>query len=239
MIELSPLPGGRSVAERTGLRERGGHMVGRFRCLIVLQVAPFTRRSRSLEDIVHVARSAVHGGVLAGQWELRRGRVIEFGSLPLRGRVTQRAVLREACRCVIRSRCFLEVRKMAPFTRHRRSAEHVVNVAGGANHRSVFSCELEPGRRVIEFRSLPLRRRVTRFTSLREAGGDVIDALCGLVIVQMAGNAARRQTGEFIVHVAGSAGHRCVFARQCELCRGVIERGPLPLRRGVAGFTVL
>lgn len=199
----------------------------------------FAGGCRTLKHIVHVAGCTRDRRMLARQRELRRGGVIEGCSLPLRGCVAQGATLREARGYVIRVRRLLEVWKVAAFTGHGCSLEHVVHMAGRADYRRVFPRKREPRGCVIKLRTLPLRRRVTCFAGLWESGGDVVDALCRLVIVQMAGDAARRKPGELVVDVTGGARHRRVFPREREFRRSVIECRTLPLSCGVAGFAVL
>jgi len=100
----------------------------------------------------------------------------------------------------------------------------------------MFPGERELRRIVIEDRARPLRRRMARFASLREASRRVVWIGRLLEVRQMARRTSSAESGVFPADVAGGAGNRRVFAGQWEFRGVVVERGSGPLRGGVARF---
>ncbi len=109
---------------------------------------------------------------------------------------------------------------------------------------SACGLRVRPGQReagpvVIERGSLPLRRRVACGAVLREAGGRVIGIGRLLIIGQVAGNTGGGKAPVEARRMTLSACSLRVRAGQREAGPVVIERGPFPLRRGVARGAVL
>ena len=130
MVEQSALPLRGGVTQGAVRWEAGRDVVGIVgRLVVVDHVASRADGWRAFVDVVDVAGSAGHGGVEAGQRELRRRIVVEHGAVPLGGGVAQRAVLREAGRDVVRIRSGVVARQVAAVARVRRSFEHIVDVA--------------------------------------------------------------------------------------------------------------
>jgi hypothetical protein len=101
----------------------------------------------------------------SGQWEFRRGVVIEFATLPLRGGVAGLTRGGESRRPVVGVHRRIERRHVAPVAGLRRTGEYITNVALLAGHGGVLACEGELGRRVVVERTTrPLRSVVTGFT---------------------------------------------------------------------------
>ena len=87
---------------------------------------------------------------------------------------------------------------------------------------------------VIKDCPLPLKRRVTERTVLRQPGRVMVWARrCG-VVGQMASHACRSKPCKLSIHVTCRAGDRNVSAHQRELRGGVIERCRSPRHVGVA-----
>ena len=98
--------------------------------------------------------------VSPGQRELRLCGVVERRALPIRRCMAQAAVLREACRDVVRIGRAVEICQMAGDASGRESGEHVVFVTLGTR----CDTDVSSGQRklrpcgVIERRALPIRR---------------------------------------------------------------------------------
>ena len=95
VIELRALPLCGGVADRAILRELARHVLRIGRVLEIGQMAPHALRRSAGEDSVDVALRALHRSVGPGQRELGEHAVVEFGPLPLHGRMTDRAILGE------------------------------------------------------------------------------------------------------------------------------------------------
>ena len=72
--------------------------------------------------------------------------------------MTQAAVLRKACRRVIRAGCAIEIRQVAGGTGHRESGIHIVFVALGTGSTDMSSRQREWRTGVVERSALPIRR---------------------------------------------------------------------------------
>ena len=147
--------------------------------------------------------------------------------------MAQAAVLREACRDVIRIGRAVEICQMARYTRGRESVKHVVFVALLTSDIDVGAGQREGRIAVIERRALPSRACVTNAAVLRETCRYVVWIGRAVEIRQMARDASSRESGEHVVFV--TLGTRCdadVSSGQRKLrpCR-VIERRALPIRR--------
>jgi len=96
VIERRARPISGAVAQRAILREAGLHVVRIRSALIVLQVARGAGGGQTFEDAAGVALTTSCGGMFACQRERSLGGVIEHGSVPICGAVTELAILREA-----------------------------------------------------------------------------------------------------------------------------------------------
>ena len=235
MVESGRLPRGGVVAGVACLREPGRHMVRICRFGEVGHVAAGALRRERREVIVHVAQSALHLDVRAGQRESGLG-VIEDGVQPVSGRVADLAVRWETCRDVIRIGRLLEVRHMAARARQGPVLEVAIDVAECARRCHVRSGQGERGLRVVEGRRLPDRSGVAERTICREARRHVIRAVSLLEVCHMAAGALRRDRSEIVVQVALRALHLYVRAGQREHRLRVVERRGRPGRGHVADF---
>src|SRR5579872_2587310 len=102
-----------------------------------------------------MALGALQRGVETGEWE-SRGRMIERRAGPVRGRVTQRAVLRETGRRVRRIVCAVVVGLVAADACTAGEAEVVIDVTLVALQCRVESSEREARGRMIKRRSRPV-----------------------------------------------------------------------------------
>ena len=105
-------PGCRTVAYVALLWESGRNVVRTVRALEILQVATHAGRVGDVVVRIGVALATLQSGVSARQ-RPSSGRVIEGRSVPVRGRMANLALLREASRRVIGIVCALEVFQMA------------------------------------------------------------------------------------------------------------------------------
>lgn len=95
VVERGWAPRGRVVAHVTLLRESDRNMVWIFRVLKIRQVTTDARRIADVVVAVDVALAALHARVRTGQWPTGR-RVIEGRGIPVRGGVTDLALLRKS-----------------------------------------------------------------------------------------------------------------------------------------------
>lgn len=172
--------------------------------------------------------------------ELRRGVVIEGRAFPLRGRMTDAAILRESGGHVIRVFAVIEVGQVATDARCRQSGKYVVFVAVGASQRNVRPCERElRSGAVIERRALPLNCRMADTAILRESGRQVIRVSRAVKVLQMAALACSRRRGKrHPVEVTLSARDRGVGSGQRKLAQVVIEPCVLPAGSCVASGAI-
>ena len=138
--------------------------------------------------------------------------MVEYRSQPLGRVVTRLAGLREAGSDVVGSRGLLVIRQVAGHTGGRQGRILTVDVARRAGDCRVLARQRKFRRVVIERRSQPLRRVVTRLASLRETGRHVVRRIRLLEIRQVAGHTGGRQSGVLAIDVAGRAGHGRMFA---------------------------
>lgn len=113
------------------------------------------------------------------------GAVIEFGSLPLHGRVAGRASLSEAGAGMIGVGGFVEVIHVAGSTSLGGSRIFVVAVAFLAAGSRMGSRQGESTYRMIELRAAPFDRLMARGAVHREPAADVIGIFGARVIVQV------------------------------------------------------
>jgi len=117
-------------------------VVGIDRATEVVVVAADARSIQSNELTAHVAGLAVERHMRAGQGELCLV-VLESGSDPGRGRVTERAVVRKTGRKVIRRRCLGEIIQVAAHACGVEPGELSSDVTGFATDRDVGSGQRE------------------------------------------------------------------------------------------------
>ena len=157
--------------------------------LEVLQVAADAlRRCVSGVVAVDVALRTATVRVRTGQRETGL-RVIELRARPLRGRVAERAVLRESGRHVVRILGALEILQVAADALRRRPGVLPVDVALA---QATLVCAPVSGNRVFEWSKVapcPLHRRVAQRAVLREAGRHVIRIRGALEVLQVAADA--------------------------------------------------
>ncbi len=101
MIERGALPCRRRMADRTIGRETCLSMIGVGRAVVIGLMASHASGRRTRELVVGVALRARQGGVDSGERKVRLA-VIECGALPARRCVTDRAVLWETRRHMVR-----------------------------------------------------------------------------------------------------------------------------------------
>ena len=134
-------------------------------------------------------------------------------------------------------RCLI-VREMARGACSRQPCEFPADVATGAGGCRMFSSQRELGGAVIEHGAFPLRRRMTRFAGLREAGIFVVWVRGRVELRLVTVHARGRRAGELSVLVTGCAFHAGVFSGQGEAGQTVIELRSRPLCRRVTGLTL-
>jgi hypothetical protein len=175
------------VAKRAVLREPGRRVVRIVRALIIFQVAGITSRGEALINAASVALHAGNRDVRTGQRERGLRCVIERRTSPIRGRVTQRAILRESRGRMIRIVGALVIFQMAGIACR---AQPFVNAAGMAlcaGGRDVFAGQREGSLgRVIEDRAGPIRGGVAKRTILRKPRRGMRRIIGALVILHMA-----------------------------------------------------
>ncbi len=129
---------------------------------------------------------------------------------------------------------------MAAITHRRQRCVLAARMALDTSHRDVRAGKRKFRVVVIEARAAPVRGGVANLAILREARGDVIGIVRGLVFLQVAVIAGRAQGGVLPVAVALNAGSGDVRAGQRELgLRGVVKRCASPVNRGVAERAIL
>ena len=164
--------------------------------------------------------------------------VIESGSDPSRSGVAGLAGGREGCGRVVRVRRALVFRAVTRIAVRRCIGVVAVQVAIRAGHADVGARQREPGRVVIERGPLPSGCVVADVALLRKTSLSVIRIRRAGEIRQVTGDAARAQTSELSVDVAGGAGDAHMGAGQRERGSAVVKAGTQPSRRGVARRTV-
>jgi len=210
VIEDCRLPGGRVVANLTGLRKTQAHVIGILGAVEIRQVAGDATRNRNLVVVVDVAGGAGCRRVRARQRERSLGVVKRRRSPGIDGMAIL-AGLREACAHVVGILGILEKRQVAGDACRTGQIVVVVGVAIGAGPRRirVASGQEEPCQRVIELRIEPIVRRVALFASSGKRGhARVFRIRCAIEILHMARQAVRGHGLELTVgriFVAGIA----------------------------------
>ncbi len=192
----------------------------------------------ALEDAVGVATGACHREVRAGERKLGRV-VVEAGAGPCGGGVTGRAGGDESRRGVRRVGGLVEIGLMAGDAGGRLPLEDTVAVAAGAGDGLVRTGERKLRGGVVEAGAGPCGGGVTG-----RAGGDEsrrgVRRVGGLVEVRLvAGDARGRLALEDAVAVTAGAGNGLVRTGERKQRGGVVERGALPRRGGVAAGTLV
>ena len=228
------------VAELAILRESGGRVGRIIRALVVLQMTGIACRGQALIDAVRVALETSQRGMGAGQREGGLGRVIEDGSGPIRGRVTQLAILRETGGRVGRIIRALVVLQMTGIARGVERRILTIGMALDAGYARVGAGKREPGVVVIEARRRPGRGGVADLAILREPGRHVIRVHGGLIILGVTARTRHVQAGVDSARMALQARDGDVRPGQGEfsLCR-VIEDGAGPVRGRMAERAIL
>ena len=161
---------------------------------VIRQVAALAGRRRVGKLPSRVALGATDADVRAGQGEGREGVVIECHACPRSGRVTHRAVLREARRNVIGILRAREIFGMAAEANSRRARELISQMALRACQSGVHARQREArDLGVIEARVLPDVHVVAVFASLGKLGGHVVEGGGGLIILKVAVDALRAE----------------------------------------------
>lgn len=142
--------------------------------------------------------------------------MIEGAPLPLRCGVTRVTGGRESRRRVIRIGGLLELGQVATGTLLRRGGEIGSNVALRARHRAMRASQRERGLVMGEDYLLPLDRRMAQLAGGRLPRSRVV-WICRLVeILHVTATTARRYSPVLAAHMAGSASHRAMRAREFE-----------------------
>ena len=196
-------------------RRKARRLVIRVRRVVILgDMAGHATCAQPHERVVDVAARTGHGDVRAGERE-SRFRVIEPRAKPLRRRVAERAIRREACGDVVRVGGLLESGQVAGGTSHRRACEPPTDVATRTGHVDVRSREREPGKGiVVKLRAQPTGRCMTGLAGGWEACGDVVGVSGLLESGQVAGGAVHRHACEPPADVATRTGHADVCSRK-------------------------
>jgi hypothetical protein len=147
-------PGRRTVAHVALLREPGRRVVWVVRVLKILQMAADAGRVCNVVVRIGVTLAALQSGVSARQWPSGR-RVIERCRIPVRGRMADLALLREAGRRVVRVVRVLKILQMAADASRAAQVVISVRVALRTRHADMRSSERETSLGVIESCRLP------------------------------------------------------------------------------------
>ena len=151
--------------------------------------------------------------------------VIEIRTYPLDCAVANRAVLGEACRCVIRVFAADIISGVAGHAGRAERGELVVYMARLASNRHMSPGQAKLGLIVIELGPKPLCGSMTCLAVLREACGDVVRILGAVPIRKMAGDARASHAGVNVVFMTHVARHSPMRARQRKLGGGVMVEG--------------
>ncbi len=170
MVEFTAFPLNCSVTDRAILRETRSSVV-RTSCLVeVCKMTGDTGGIEARELPVVMAVGALQRRMRAGQGEPGR-RMIKPASLPLQGRMTDRAILREARGDVVRIGRLIEFREVTGSTRPTDARKLTFRVTVQALERRVSAGQGEFGRgAVVESPAFPLCRGMTKRAVLRKAG---------------------------------------------------------------------
>lgn len=161
-----------------------------------------------------MARDTTERHVCPGQWELRL-RMVEFCSRPTRGRVANRTVGRETCRCMSRIRGLVPVIDVARITIGRRAGKFVIHVARRAGQADMHAGQREFGCRiVVPGRTQPRRRGVAVLARVWKSRRRMRRRGRLVVLVRVARITIGRSTGEFAIHVTRRASHGYVRPSQ-------------------------
>ena len=238
--ERGPRPVGGGMASGTVLRESGGCMRRVGGSVVVGLVAVPAGRAAQGVVVVHVARGAQDRKVRTGQGEARGG-VVEDSARPVGGGVASGTILRESGGQVRRVVGPIVVGLVAVPAGAAGQAVVVIDVALGALHRRVETGECEARAGVVERRSRPVEDRgsVALGAVLRESGGQVRRVAGAIVVVLVAVPAGCAGQAVVVVHVATGARLAGMESHQREAGGSVIERGAIPIRRGVAAGAIL
>ena len=175
------------MAKGTVLREPSGGVVRIGGALIVLQVAGVASGGEALVDAASVALHAGNREMRASERKGSLCGVIERRTSPIRGRVAQRAILRESRGRMIRIVGALVIFQMAGIASRAQALVNAAGMALCAGGRDVFAGQRE-GRlgRVIEDRAGPIRGGVAKRTILRKPRRGMRRIIGALVILHMA-----------------------------------------------------
>ena len=171
VVKGRAIPRSRGVTLLASLRKSGTDVVRIGRALKIFQVAADAGRVRAGQVVVavHVALSALHAGVRAGQGE-SCGRMIKVCAGPGSRVMALRTGLRECGLHVVRIRGCLEILQVATDARRIRGGQVVVaiHVALHALHSRVGSAQREASGGVIKRRVVPRSRGVALLATGRE-----------------------------------------------------------------------
>ena len=218
----------------TLLREPNGSVVGIVRILVVSQMASHARGAGQTIISVRVALCTLHARMEAGK-RPTCSRVIECGRSPVRGAVAHFALLREACRNVIRIVRPLEIFKMATHARRDGDVVVSIDVALSTLQRGMSSGQRERGLGMVERRRLPGCCRVAHIALLRNARGNVVWIRRALIVLQVTRDTDCGSQIEISIRVALIALQLRVSTSEGEAHRVMIEVCGLP-RRGCVAF---
>ncbi len=235
MIECGTVPPNRRVAGLASRSESSRVVIGLARRIKIGLMTIRALGRRSIIDSSGVAGGA--RGLRVGAREREVGPpVIELSVHPLFRGVALLAGDRESCRQMVRVRGIIVVRLMACGAFRARACEDAPAMAGRAGFLCMRSFQGKSRLRVVERRSLPLPRVVTRLARGRESGEPVFRVRRVVIRLLMAGRAGERQAGIDAASMTCGAVRLRVVSGQRELRAGVLEDSALPLPRRVAGF---
>ena len=238
VIVSRALPLSGIVALGAGLAEACARVIRVRRAVEVGQVARDTWSRRPAVHPVRMAPLTRGGQMSPGQCKLRRA-MIEHGSLPLDGRMANRAILWESGGRMIRVGCAVEIRQVARYAGCGSTGVGSVGMAPQARGGRMGSRQRELRRAMVEGRALPLSGIVALCAGLAETCGRVIRVRCAVEVGQVARDTWSRRPAVHPVRVAPQTRGGGVSPSECKLCRAVIERSPLPLDGIMADRAVL
>lgn len=168
VVERGTQPIRRGVAELAILRESGRGVVRILGRLIILHVTRKTGRAQTLVNTTRVTLETSGGRVLAGERECGLRGVIEGGSVPIRRRMAELAILRESGGGVVRIIRRLIILHVTRRTGRTQTLVNAARVTLEASGGRMLAGERERGLRgVIEGRSVPIDRAVALRAVLR------------------------------------------------------------------------
>lgn len=215
------------MADGAVLREACSRMIGIGSGLECWTVATDALSACSGKRVTRVALQTRDANVRSREWETCPT-MIKLCPSPLGGRMTNRAILRETRRCMVRIGGVLKRRTMTGNTRRTRSGENATHVALGTIDVDVGSSQREASLIVFKLGATPLLRGVAGLAIGREPGRHMVWIGRASERTLVAAHAVSWRAGESSSHMTLGAGDRGMGSRQGEARRAVVKLGSRP-----------